>query len=248
VVEAPETRLDQIAALFFAEHVFGPRRAELLVAQLPATDAAAEADRDTQAAALHARLRQIETGLNSCILELEQIPADPGDPAGTAMRARIRARFADLYHEQQDKQTQLTALATSTPKTADTTLLDQLPAAGNVLPGLAPDIKARLFAAFDLQILWNKPGGQVTVHAEVTGATLRALPALLNPGQDGYDDTADTATGEAADAEDLFESRWCTQSTAEPGSTTIFLGCVHQEALTHHCTHTHHFPRSFRAG
>jgi hypothetical protein len=38
-VKAPEKRLDQIAALFFAEHVFGPRRAELLAAQLPATDA-----------------------------------------------------------------------------------------------------------------------------------------------------------------------------------------------------------------
>jgi len=144
--------------------------------------------------------------LNFCILELEQLPADPGDPAGTAMRARIRARFAELYHEQQDKQAQLAALATITPKAADTTLLDQLPAAGNVLPALAPDIKARLFAAFDLQILWNKPGGQVTVHAEVTDATLRALPALLNQGQDGYDDTADTGSGEAADAEDLFES------------------------------------------
>jgi site-specific DNA recombinase len=60
-VKAPEMRLDQIAALFFAEHVFGPHRAELLAAQLPATDAAAAADRDTQAAAVQARLRQIET-------------------------------------------------------------------------------------------------------------------------------------------------------------------------------------------
>ena len=148
-VKVPQTRLDQIAARFFAEHVFGPRRVELLAAQLPATDAAAEASRDTQAAALQARLRQIETGLNSCILELEQLPADPGDHAGTALRARIRARFAELHHEQQDKQTQLANLATNTPKPADTTLLDQLPTVGNVLPALAPDIKARLFGPTD---------------------------------------------------------------------------------------------------
>jgi hypothetical protein len=44
------------------------------------------------------------------------------------------------------------------------------------------------------------------VHAEITEATLRALPALLNPGQDGYDDTAGTTPGETADVEDLFES------------------------------------------
>ena len=56
--------------------------------------------------------------------------------------------------------------------------------------------------------MWNKPGKQATVHAEITEATLHALPALLNPGQDGYDDTAAAGitTGEVADMEDLFES------------------------------------------
>jgi site-specific DNA recombinase len=205
-VKAPETRLDQITGLFFDQHIFGPARARLLAAQLPATDAEAQASRDAQAGALGARLRQIETGLNSCILELEQLPADPADPAAAAMRARIRARFADLHREQQDKQAQLAALSAATPQAADTSLLDQLPLAGHVLPGLAPDIKARLFAAFDVQILWNKPGGQATVHAEITEATLKALPAILDPSQDGYHDTADISTGEATDVEDLFES------------------------------------------
>ena len=100
-VKAPETRLDQITGLFFAEHVFGPGRAALLAAQLPATDAAAAADRDAQAAALHARLKRIETGQNSCILELEELPADPADTAAAAMRGRIRARFAQLHSERE---------------------------------------------------------------------------------------------------------------------------------------------------
>jgi hypothetical protein len=56
------------------------------------------------------------------------------------------------------------------------------------------------------RILWNKPGRQATVYAEITEATLRALPGLLNPGRDGYDDTADIASDETADVEDLFES------------------------------------------
>ena len=69
-----------------------------------------------------------------------------------------------------------------------------------------PDgLKARLLAAFDIQILWNKPGRQVTVHAEITDATLQALPGILNPGQDGYDDTDNPAAGEAESVGDLFE-------------------------------------------
>ena len=80
-VKAPEKRLDQITGLFFAEHVFGPRRAELLAAQLPATDAEAAADRDAQAAALIARLRQLDTAQKAQILSLEQLSADPADVA-----------------------------------------------------------------------------------------------------------------------------------------------------------------------
>jgi site-specific DNA recombinase len=114
-VKAPETRLDQIVGLFFNEHVFGPRRAELLAAQLPATDAAARADRDAQTAAIGTRLKQIDTAQNSCILELEQLPADPADTAATALRGRIRARFADLHHEREQLDTQLAALAATTP-------------------------------------------------------------------------------------------------------------------------------------
>jgi hypothetical protein len=205
-VKAPEARLDQITGLFFAEHVFGPHRAELLAAHLPATDEAAAADRDAQAAALTARIRQLDTAQKAQILSLEQLSPDPSDTAAAAMRARITDRFAELHHEREQAQAQLDALQAAVPKAADPTLLDELPLAGDILPGLDPGLKARLFDAFDLQILWNKPGRQATVHAEITEATLRALPALLNPGQDGYDDTAEITSDEVGDMGDLFES------------------------------------------
>jgi len=205
-VKAPERRLDQIVGLFFAEHVFGPQRAALLAAQLPTTDQAAAADRDAQAAALTARLKQLDTAQNAQILSLEQLSPDPADTAAAAMRARITDRFAELHHQREQAQAQLNALQAAVPKAADPTLLDELPLAGDILPGLDPALKARLFAAFDLQILWNKPAKQATVYAEITEATLQALPGILNPDQDGYDDTADTASGETADVEDLFES------------------------------------------
>ena len=58
---------------------------------------------------------------------------------------------------------------------------------------------------FDLQILWNKPAVQATIRAEITDATLRALPAILNPDQDGYDDTSEHASDQPELMEDLFE-------------------------------------------
>ncbi len=205
-VKAPERRLDQITGLFFAGHVFGPHRAQLLAAQLPATNQAAQADRDTQAAALTARLKQLDTAQKAQILSLEQLSPDPADTAASAMRARITDRFAELHHQREQAQAQLDTLHASVPKAADPTLLDELPLPGDILPGLDPALKARLFAAFDLQILWNKPSKQATVYAEITEATLRALPGILDPDRDGYDDTADITSGEVADVEDLFES------------------------------------------
>ncbi len=62
----------------------------------PAADAAAQ--RDTQAAALNARIGRIETAQDSQILELEDLPADP---AYTAMRAR----FTEPHHEREQVET-----------------------------------------------------------------------------------------------------------------------------------------------
>jgi len=44
------------------------------------------------------------------------------------------------------------------------------------------------------------------VHAEITDATLQALPGILNPGQDGYDDTNEEPACDPAIVEDLFEA------------------------------------------
>jgi hypothetical protein len=110
-------------------------------------------------------------------------------PGTQAYRARIRARFAELHNERERLETQLNVLAKTTPQAADTSLLDQLPLGGDILPRLSPRLKARLFQVFDVSILWNKPERQVTVRAKVTKTTLRYLAAILDPSQDGFDDT-----------------------------------------------------------
>jgi hypothetical protein len=40
-----------------------------------------------------------------------------------------------------------------------------------------------------MEVAWNKPARQVTVYIEITEATLQAIPAILDPAQDGYHDT-----------------------------------------------------------
>lgn len=60
---------------------------------------------------------------------------------------------------------------------------------GTSCPG-SPRLKARLCQVFDITVLWNKPGRRATVTAEITEATLQALIAILDPGQDGFHDTA----------------------------------------------------------
>ena len=132
----PRALLDRVVGEFFADRVFGPGRAALLAAQLPATDAAAAADRDAQDAALKARIGRIETAQNAKILELEDLPANPDDPAGQAYRARIRARFAELHEERERLEAQLKTLAKTTPAAADPTLLDRLPGRRRPAPPL----------------------------------------------------------------------------------------------------------------
>ena len=197
-VKAPETRLDEIVALFFNEHVFGPGRAGLLAAQLPATDATA--DRDVRAAALTAKLRQLDTAQNAQILALEQLPPTPA-ARRRAMRARITARFAELTPTASRPRPSCRPGRRHPSRRHDPA--GGAAAAGDILPA---DLKTRLFDAFDLQILWNKPGQQATVFAEITEATIQALPGILDPGRDGYDDTAEGANGEPAFGEDLFEA------------------------------------------
>jgi site-specific DNA recombinase len=188
-VQIAETLLDRCVGAFFATRIFGPDRAALLADQLPATDAAAAADRDAQETALKARIARIESAQDSKIVELEDLPADPHDPGTQAYRARIRARFAELHEERERLETQLKTLAKTMPHAADTSLLDRLPLAGDVLPRLPPRVRARLFQVFDVSVLWSKSGRQATVRAEITETTLQAVAAILDPGQDGFHDT-----------------------------------------------------------
>ena len=79
--------LTKIIAGVLDQRVFGPDRAAMLTAQLPATAAEKTADRDRQAAALRRQLKKIETSQAALMTELEETGADP---AAAEYRQRIR--------------------------------------------------------------------------------------------------------------------------------------------------------------
>jgi hypothetical protein len=78
------------------------------------------------------------------------------------MRGRIRQRFAELHEERTQAEASLAELTASQPRAYDTAILGKIPCAGDILPGLPPALKARLLAIFDVGILGNKTGNQVT--------------------------------------------------------------------------------------
>ena len=113
-------------------------------------------------ARLRAELARIDTAERGLITELEE-PADPGDPAARACRARIRARFADLYAERTRIEATLAELAAAAPPDNDPSVLDLLPYAAGVFTQAPARIQEALLTAFDIHALYRSDMHQVTI-------------------------------------------------------------------------------------
>ncbi len=122
---------------FFTERVFGPGRAAMLAAALPASTAAAGQRREKRADGLRKKLARIDVSERALVTELET-PVDPADPAAQALRNRVRARFTELYAERTGIEAELATLETAPAEQDDPTLLDELPALGDILTGAPP--------------------------------------------------------------------------------------------------------------
>lgn len=184
-------------ATFFDQYVLGHDRAALLTAQLPATSAERNEARARNQARLRAELARIEVAERGLITELEA-PADPGDPAARAYRARIRARFADLYAERTRTEATLAELAAAAPPDNDPSLLDLLPYAAGVFAQAPTRIQEALLTAFDIHALYRNDMHQVTIWASLTDDTPRTIAALLD------DPRRDSDTGTAIPGQDTF--------------------------------------------
>lgn len=190
-VALSEAAIMDAIARFFDQYVFGHDRAALLAAQLPATSAEHAEHQARQAGHLRAELARIDTAERGLISELEA-PADPADKAAQAYRARIRARYAELYGERTRTEAALTELQAAAPPDNDPALLDLLPTAAGIFTDAPDRIKEALLTAFDIHALYRHDQDQVTIWASLTDDTPCTIAALLD------DPRTDSDTGPAA--------------------------------------------------
>jgi site-specific DNA recombinase len=175
-----EDLMQACVAQFFDQRIFGPDRRQLLAAAMPdhATDAAQR--RDTETSKLRQRIRQIDAAENAHAREIEHLATQPaGAPAITALRTRILDRFAELEDERARINTTLIKLASETPAPTDPALLDQIPHLAGILADAPARLQQDLYRAFQVQILYNPDGDQVTCHATITPTTPLTVAAIL---------------------------------------------------------------------
>jgi uncharacterized protein (DUF3084 family) len=172
-----EKALMAATASFFTDYVFGPDRAAMLKAQLPADANQEAARRRAQARRLDQQLAKIAAAQDALITELET-PADPGDPAAAALRERIRGRYRELHTEQKALEAQRDQLDTATTQVSDPALLDTLPILGDILTGAPAGLAEQLFEAFHLQAVYSKQHRQVTFCVTITETTPQAVARL----------------------------------------------------------------------
>lgn len=117
------------------------------------------------------------------------------------MRARIPDRFAELHHEREQAQAQLDIFQAATPKAAEPALLDELPSPKTSCPTRKPACSTRSTC----RSYGTSPAAKPPLRRDHRDHPAPP-PGLLDPGHDGYDDTADIPAEQAANVEDLFES------------------------------------------
>ena len=112
--------------------------------------------------------------------EIENLASLPqGSPAITALRTRIIARFTELETERTQINDRLTALERATSQRDEPALLDALPILGDILTDAPASLQAPLFAAFGLELIYNKEDHQVSIYATSTPSTPQALADII---------------------------------------------------------------------
>ena len=182
--------LTKIIAGVLDQRVFGPDRAAMPSAQLPATAAEKTADRDRRAAALRRQLKKIETSQAALMTELEETGADP---AAAEYRQRIRTCYRDRAAERTAAERQLAEMETQTATADDPALLDAVPRAAGRFATAPPEVREALYTALDVQILYRPEQNQMTIWVTITDATPQAIQDLLD------DPRTDNDTGHPAE-------------------------------------------------
>jgi site-specific DNA recombinase len=165
-----EDLLLPVVAEFIQDRILGPERGPLLDVQFPASTEGQAAQAAQRARRLATELRRLAKAQDDLITNIAAI--DPAAPAATEIRHRLHTRFADLQADHAQTTAALAALtAPHDDRTADTALLAALPVLTARLDQLPPGIRAKIYQAIDLQVLYRHDMTQVTIRAAITTHT-----------------------------------------------------------------------------
>ncbi len=189
-ISVSETRFTTAIHQFLAERIFGPDRAAMLAAQIPATAAERAAKQRQRAEHLRKELARIDSAQAGLMTELEELGADK-NPAAKA----YRARNAELHQDHTTTQTQLAELHATTPDNDDDpALLDELPLLPDLISQAPAHLLERLYDAFDIQILYRDDKQQATIWATITDATPQTIHNLTTDPRTDHDTHPTTPT------------------------------------------------------
>ncbi len=161
-------------------------RADMLAAILPATANDHDQRNNARAQELQRQINQNETAQHGLITQLERLGSD-ATPAADAMRQRITDQFTARYDEAKTLQAELDQIEASAPAEDDPSLLDELPYAAAAFGDAPEHIKAKIYAAFDIQVLYRAPIKQATIWATITPTTPAIITALTTDPRTDHD-------------------------------------------------------------
>jgi site-specific DNA recombinase len=161
-------------------------RAAAYTAQIPAGQAQRDALTEAKAARLRTTISQADTAISGLMTQLEQLGSDDS-PAANAYRQRIRDQFTQRYDERTAAEHELDQLTAERPPAEDPSLIAELPRAAELLDQAPADIRARIYGAFQVHVLYRAPMHQATITATITDATPGIIAALLQDSRTDHD-------------------------------------------------------------
>jgi hypothetical protein len=160
--------------------------AAMMAAHLPATQADADTRAAQRAEQLQRRIDRAEAFMKGLIAQLGHL-GDRQDPAARAQRDRIDAQFTERYNDQAAAKAELETLTGSQPAADDPDLIGELPYAPGLLDGAPAELRARIYAAFQVHALYRAQQNQATITATITDQTPGIIAALLTDPRTDHD-------------------------------------------------------------
>jgi hypothetical protein len=161
---------------FFTERILGPKRLELLAAELGAVDNTQEQAWQARSKALERAVGEIEAPQARLMRTLEA----EDDPGG-AVFSRVRERLAELERERRVKLEEIDGLEASPPsaRSPATALLEGLPVVEAELTLVPESVLRPLFDAFRLEVRYSRPSNHCTLRVTISDDSLDSLVAAI---------------------------------------------------------------------